>query len=151
MTGLFFSFLWGHAFLVLPDDNAWTFFFLFKKFIIVGFFSLFLLIARIPSGKVFLVTPDREVWKFRASWLQGWPNNSWSRGLKIQYFLITGLAWRLFLMAGLIFSFLWAFPNFWAYLIFFLFQDQNHDSLLFINSMILSLSTILLNYIEDFS
>jgi hypothetical protein len=43
------------------------------------------------------------------------------------------------------------FSNYRAYLIFFPFQHQNHDSLSFMNSMILSLPPILLNYIEDFS
>jgi signal transduction histidine kinase len=109
------------------------------------------LIARILGGKVVLVTSIRGVCKFSDFWLQGWPNNSWSRGLKIQYFFIARLTWTLFLMRRLIFSFLWDFSNYRAYLIFFLFQVQNHDSLLFINSMILPLSTILLDFIEDFS
>jgi hypothetical protein len=39
--------------------------------------------------------------------------------------------------SSLIFLFLWDFPNVRVYLIFLPFQGQNHDSLLFINSMIL--------------
>jgi hypothetical protein len=95
---------WWHAFLFFS-------FCFFENFLIVGFFSLFFLITMIPSDKVVLVTPDRGVWKLRVSWLQGWPNNSRSWGLKIQYFLITRLTWRLFLMAGLIFSFFLRFSE----------------------------------------
>ena len=126
--------------------------FFFENFLIVGFFSLFFLIATIPSGKVVLVTPDRGVWKFRASWLQGWPNNSRSQGLKIQYFLITRLTWRLLLMAGLIFSFF-----FESFLIIGLISSSSRSSvktmifLLSSTQWFFSLSTISLEFIEDLS
>jgi len=67
-------------------------------------------------------------------------DNSWSQGLKT----------RCFLIAWLIFSFLWDFPNGRVHLIFFLFLDQNWLFVI-INAMLLSFSTILLDLIEDFS
>jgi hypothetical protein len=148
---LFFSFLRGYAFLVLPDDNAWNFF-SFREFPNGRVLLTFLLdCAKIPSGKVILVTPDRGVWKFRASWLQGWPNNSRSQGFENLVLPNYRVDPKTFLMARLIFSFLWDFSNCRAYLIFLPFQGQNHDCLSFINSMILFLSSILLDYIEAFS
>ena len=50
----------------------------------------------------------------------------------------------------LIFLFLWDFPNVRVYLIFFPFQSQNHESLFSSKSTILSLTLILLDYLEDF-
>jgi hypothetical protein len=67
-------------------------------------------------------------------------DNSWSQGLKT----------RCFLIACLIFSFLWDFSNGRVHLIFFLFLDQNWLFVI-INAMLLSFSIILLDLIEDFS
>jgi len=73
-----------------------------------------------------------QVWKMGLTWrspegmIEEGPknlvllDNSWSQGLKT----------RCFLIARLIFSFLWDFPNSKVYLIFFPFQGHNHDSLL---------------------
>jgi hypothetical protein len=72
-------------------------------------------------------------------------------GLKTRCFSIAWLTWRLLLMTRLIFSFLWDFPNSIVHLIFFPFQGQTVISLLSSNLMILFLSTILLDFIEDLS
>jgi len=73
-----------------------------------------------------------QVWKMGLTWrspegmIEEGPenlvllDNSWSQGLKT----------RCFLIARLIFSFLWDFPNSKVYLIFFPFQGHNHGSLL---------------------
>jgi hypothetical protein len=73
-----------------------------------------------------------QVWKMGLTWrspegmIEEGPenlvllDNSWSQGLKT----------RCFLIARLIFSFLWDFPNNKVYLIFFPFQCLNHGSLL---------------------
>jgi hypothetical protein len=101
-----------------------------------------------------------QVWKMGLTWrspegmIEEGPenlvllDNSWSQGLKT----------RCFLIARLIFSFLWDFPNNKVYLIFFPFQCLNHGSLLlsaqWFSLFFFSLffwSPILLSYIEDFS
>jgi len=77
-----------------------------------------------------------------------WQTKSWQDKADKQRFLIAGLTWRLLLMIGLISSFLWDSPTSRVHLILFSFQDLNRFFVI-INSMILSLSTILLDFIED--
>jgi len=77
-----------------------------------------------------------------------WQAKSWQDKADKRRFLIAGLTWGLLLMTGLISSFLWDSPTNRVHLILFLFQDLNRFFVI-INSMILSLSTILLNFIED--
>jgi hypothetical protein len=77
-----------------------------------------------------------------------WQTKSWQDKADKQRFLIVGLTWRLLLMIGLISSFLWDSPTSRVHLILFSFQDLNRFFVI-INSMILSLSTILLDFIED--
>ena len=85
----------------------------------------------LPDCRVDLIIPDRGV-------------------LKTWCFSIAGLTWKLLLMTRLIFSFLWDFPNGRVHLIFFLFHDQNRFFVI-INAMFLSLSTISLDFVKDFS
>jgi len=85
----------------------------------------------LPDCRVDLIIPNRGV-------------------LKTWCFSIAGLTWKLLLMTRLIFSFLWDFPNGRVHLIFFLFHDQNRFFVI-INAMFLSLSTISLDFVEDFS
>jgi hypothetical protein len=77
-----------------------------------------------------------------------WQVKSWQDKADKWRFLIARLTWRLLLMTRLISSFLWDSPISRVHLILFSFQDLNRFFVI-INSMILSLSTILLDFIED--
>jgi len=77
-----------------------------------------------------------------------WQAKSWQDKADKRRFPIAGLTWRLLLMTGLISSFIWDSPTSRVHLILFSFQDLNRFFII-INSMILSLSTILLDFIED--
>ena len=76
-----------------------------------------------------------------------WPAKSWQDKADKRRFLIAGWL-EDSLMTGLISSFLWDSPISRVHLILFSFQDLNRFFVI-INSMILSLSTILLDFIED--
>jgi hypothetical protein len=65
--------------LILLDHEVDLLLNFLKNFLMVGFFSLFFLIARFKFLGV--------------SWLQGWLKISRSHGLKTWCFLITGLTW----------------------------------------------------------
>jgi hypothetical protein len=82
--------------------------------------------------------PDKKTWQVK----------SWQDKADKWRFLIARLTWRLLLMTRLISSFLWDSPISRVHLILFSFQDLNRFFVI-INSMILSLSTILLDFIED--
>jgi hypothetical protein len=88
-------------------------------------------IWRLPSTKA----------KIFMSWLT-W-DSFWQSPLTKNMFLLQDDRARIEDSSSLIFLFIWDFPNVRVYLIFLSFQGQNHDSLLFINSMILSSSFFL--------
>jgi len=129
-----------------------------------NFWSGLIVMGDLPKWKMmtwlwWVNFPNGRWWSYYDGWptqmekydLPGkktWQAKSWQDKADKRRFLIAGLTWRLLLMTRLISLFLWDSPTSTVHPILFSFQDLNWFFVI-INSMILSLSTILLDFIED--